>query len=168
MKISRLFALALACSPAFARADDPPQIDHQPVPCTLPDRPIALCASISDDSAVAKARIYFRKAGEDFYSFVEMSFGGMSYCGTLPAPRGGKVKIIEYYIQAIDDQFQPQRTSTFQMTVQPEGMCEFPPLEKDAKKAASIRVYASNKKQGNKLPDDFQATGVTFVPVVAH
>jgi hypothetical protein len=51
------------------------------------------------------------------------------------------------------------------MAIQPEGMCEYPPLEKDAKRAASIRVFASNKKQGSKLPDEFVATGVTFVPV---
>jgi hypothetical protein len=148
-----------------AIADDPPEIDHQPVACTVPERAISLCATVSDDNAVAKARIYFRKAGEDYYSFVEMAFGGLSYCGTVPAPRGGKVKTIEYYIQAIDDQFQPKRTSTYQLNVQAEGLCEFPPIEKDAKKAAAIRVFATNRKQGTKLTDDFQTAGVTFVPV---
>jgi hypothetical protein len=44
-------------------------------------------------------------------------------------------------------------------------VCEFPPVEKDAKRAASIRVLASSKKQGGKLPDEFVAQGVTFVPV---
>ena len=160
--------LGLSALSTRARADDPPVIEHQPAPCTIPGKAIALCASISDDGAVARARIYFRKAGEDFYSCVDMAFGGISYCGTVPAPREGKVKTIEYYIQAIDDQFQPQRTSTFQMNVQPEGICEFPPLEKDPKKTTAIRVFATNKKQGNKLPDEFQATGVTFVPVAAR
>jgi hypothetical protein len=94
-----------------------------------------------------------------------MSFQGLNYCGTVPGPREGKIKTLEYYVQAIDDQFQPQRTSTYQMSVQPEGVCEFPPLEKDAKRAAAIRVFASNRNQGNKLPDDFVAAGVTFVPV---
>jgi hypothetical protein len=68
----------------------------------------------------------------------------------------------------VDDQVQPTRTSTFQMAIQPEGMCEFPPLEKDAKKASSIRVFASSKKQGGKLPGDFEPTGVTFVPVAGR
>lgn len=163
--------IRLACVSAFlavavpATADDPPIIEHQPVPCTLPDKAISLCASISDDGTVARARIYFRKAGEDFYSYVDMVFLGLNYCGTVPAPREGKIKTLEYYVHAIDDQFQPQRTSTFQMSIQPEGMCEFPPVEKDAKRAASIRVFASNKKQGSKLPDEFVAQGVTFVPV---
>ena len=65
-----------------------------------------------------------------------MTFGGINYCGTLPAPREGKLKVIEYYVQAVDDAFQAQRTSTFQLSVVPEGKCEFPPIEKDAKRAA--------------------------------
>ena len=54
------------------------------------------------------------------------------------------------------------------MNVQPEGVCEFPPIEKDAARAASIKVYATNKKQGKKLDDAFSASGVTFVPVVGE
>lgn len=172
MKPIRALVLSAAClfwgwGPGVepARADDPPAIEHQPAGCTIPNQAISLCASISDDGTVQKARLYFRKAGEDYYNFVDMAFQGLSYCGTVPAPREGKIKTLEYYVQAIDDQFQPQRTSTFQMMVQPEGVCEFPPVEKDAKKAASIRVFASNKKQGGKLPDDFVAAGVTFVPI---
>jgi hypothetical protein len=166
MKPIRLaFVSALLTLGGPALADDPPNVEAQPVLCSIPDKAISLCAAISDDGTVAKARIYFRKAGEDFYNYVDMVFGGLNYCGTLPAPREGKIKTLEYYIQAIDDQFQPQRTSTFQMAIQPEGQCEYPPLEKDAKRAANIRVFASNKKQGNKLPDEFQPTGVTFVPV---
>ena len=159
------FVSAFLTAAAQARANDPPVIEHQPAPCTIPDKAISLCAAISDDGTVAKARVYFRSAGEDYYSFVDMAFLGLNYCGTVPAPREGKIKTLEYYLQAIDDQFESQRTSTFQMAIQPEGVCEFPPVEKDAKRAANIRVQASSKKQGSKLPDDFVATGVTFVPV---
>ncbi|PYQ19417.1 MAG: hypothetical protein DMF79_12600 [Acidobacteria bacterium] len=94
-----------------------------------------------------------------------MAFAGVSYCGTIPGPREGKVKAIEYYLQAVDDQFQPTRTSTFHMIVQPEGVCEFPPLEKDPKKANTIKVFATNRKQGTKLDSAFVQTGVTFVAV---
>jgi hypothetical protein len=160
-----LLALLAMLGALAARADDPPVIEHQPSPCAIPGRAISLCAAAFDDSAVAKARIYFRAAGADFYSFVDMVFGGLNYCGTLPAPREGKVKTIEYYVQAVDDQYQAQRTSTYQMAVQPEGVCEFPPLEKDAAKAASIKVFATNRKQGSKLDDAFVSTGVSFVPV---
>ncbi len=161
-----LAATLLLALAAPALADEPPEIDHQPLPCTLYGKAISLCARVTDDNQVAKSRIYFRPAGEEFYSFVDMVFGGINYCGTLPAPREGALKVIEYYIQAVDDQYQAKRTSTFQMNVQPEGVCEFPPLERDASKWASIIVHATNKKQGKKVHDAFANPGVNFVPIV--
>jgi hypothetical protein len=94
-----------------------------------------------------------------------MTFGGLSFCGTIPAPRTGKVQAVEYYEQAVDDQVDSNRTSTYQIQVQPEGVCEFPPVEKDAAKASAITVFATHPKQGKKLPDEFLAAGVSFVPV---
>jgi hypothetical protein len=165
MKTHLVPAIALAMLAATeALANDPPAVDHQPALCTVPDKPLALCAAVSDDGNVAVARIYFRKVGEDYYSYVAMSFTGVSYCGTLPAPRE-KAKAVEYYVHAIDDSYQPQRTSTFRLPVQPEGMCEFPPVAKDGAKAAAIKVFATNRKQGRKLDDAFAPTGVTFVPI---
>ena len=161
MKMSLAPALVLL-SAAFAAADDPPAVEHQPALCTVPDKPLSLCAAVSDDGNVAVARIYFRREGEVYYSFVQMTFTGVSYCGTLPAPRE-RAKTIEYYVQAVDDAYQPARTSTFRLPVQPEGVCEFPPRENDPAKAAAIKVYATNRKQGKKLDDAFLVTGVTFV-----
>ena len=152
----------LLVAAAAVRADDPPAVEHQPALCTEADKSISLCAAISDDGEVATARLYFRRAGEDYYAFVGMAFTGVNYCGTLPPPRE-KTKAIEYYIQAVDDAYQPQRTSTFRLPVQPEGVCEFPPVEKDKAKAAAIKVTATNRKQGKKLDDGFATTGVTFV-----
>ena len=150
-------------SAAIAGAE-PPSVEHQPVPCTVPDKSFSVCATITGDRQVAKSRVYFRAAGDKFYSFVEMVFGGLNFCATLPAPREGKLKTVEYYVQAVDDQYESTRTSTFQMIVQPT--CEFAPVEKDAAKAAAITVYATNKDQGKKLADAFQSAGVSFVPVV--
>jgi hypothetical protein len=165
MKTIPASALVLLLLPAAAsRADDPPAVEHQPALCTEAGKPLSLCAAISDDGNVATARLYFRRAGEAYYAFVSMAFTGVSYCGTVPAPRE-KAKAIEYYIQAVDDAYQPQRTSTFRIPVQPEGVCEFAPLEKDPAKAAAIKVTATNRKQGKKLDDGFNATGVTFVPI---
>jgi hypothetical protein len=148
---------------AIASAD-PPSVEHQPVPCTVPDKALSLCAAVTADAPVGKARVYFRAAGDKFYSYVDMVFGGLNFCGTLPAPREGRVKTIEYYVQAVDSRYESTRTSTFQMAVQ--TTCEFAPEEKDAAKAAAITVYATNKDQGKKLPDGFQSAGVSFVPVV--
>jgi len=160
----RRLALALSLPALIAFADDPPAVEHQPIPCTIPGKPISICAAISDDAMVAKAKVYFRPSDEKFYAWVEMAFGGLNYCATLPAPRP-KLKSIDYYLQATDDQYQPQRTSTYQMAVQPEGVCEFPPLEKDAARSSAIKVYGTSPKQGKKLPDEFEPTGVTWVPV---
>ncbi len=148
-----------------AAANEPPVVQHQPLPCTVPGQPLTLCANVTDDGQVAKVRLYFRRGGAKFYSFVEMSFGGLDFCGTLPAPREGKVKSVEYYVQAVDDVFESQRTSTFQMAVMPEAACEFPPVEKNLAKAAAITIYATHKKQGNKFPDEFERTGVSFIPM---
>jgi len=161
MRTLLLSLCVLAASAAFA--DEPPLIDHQPVPCTIPDKPMSLCAAVSDDGTVSFARVYFRARDARYFSYVEMSFTGLNYCATLPAPRGGKVDAIEYYLQAADDTFQSQRTSTFQMVVQSSELCGFPPLERDPEKAAAITVYATQKKQGDKLDDDFVREGVRFV-----
>ena len=163
MRMTLAPALVLVTA-AFAAANDPPAVDHQPALCTWPDKPVSLCAAISDDGNVAVARIYFRRAGEDYYSFVQMGFTGVSYCGTLPAPRE-RAKTIEYYVQAVDDSYLPQRTSTFRLPVQPEGVCEFPPIENDEARAGAIKVFGTNRRQGGKLDDAFVAAGVTFVPV---
>jgi len=149
---------------ALARADDPPAVEHQPASCTVPEKPLSLCAAISDDGNVATARLYFRRQGEHYYALVNMTFTGVSYCGTVPGPRE-KTTAIEYYVQAVDDNYQPTRTSTYRIAVQPEGVCEFPPLERDAAKASAIKVTATNRKQGKKLDDGFNSTGVTFVPL---
>lgn len=159
------YLLAAALPAALAFADDPPTIEHQPIPCTIPGKPISVCASIADDAMIAKAKVYFRAADEKFFVWSEMLFGGLNYCATLPAPREGKLKAIEYYVQATDDQYQSQRTSTFQMVVQPEGVCGFPPLEKNPERAAAIRVYATSPRQGKKMPDQFDTAGVTWVPL---
>jgi hypothetical protein len=152
----------LSVTLAFA---EPPVVEHQPSPCTVPEVPLTLCATITDDGQIGAARIYFRAADEKYFSFVNMRFTGLSLCGTLPAPRAGKVKAIEYYVQAVDDQYESQRTSTYNLTIQDPTLCEFPPVEKDPEAAKAIKVYATHAKQGKKLPDEFAAVGVSFVPV---
>jgi hypothetical protein len=159
-----MLVAAVAAMVAGAAAEEP-DVAHQPSPCTVPGQPISLCASVTDDGQVAKVRIYFRPAGEKFYSFVEMAFTGINFCGTLPAPREKKTQAIDYYVQGVDDEYATKRTSTYQLNIQPEGVCEFPPIEKDASKTKAITVYATSAKQGKKLPGAFQSTGVTFVPV---
>ena len=161
----RCMAGLMVAAMAGAAAAEEPDVAHQPSPCSVPGKPISLCASVTDDGQVAKVRIYFRPAGEKFYSFVEMAFTGINFCGTLPAPRQGKAQAVDYYVQGVDDEYETRRTSTYQLNILPDGVCEFPPVEKDPARAAAITVYATSPKQGKKLPGAFLSTGVTFVPV---
>jgi hypothetical protein len=161
---ARTTVAVLLLGAASLFANDAPEIQHQPSSCTVDGQPISLCASISDDNQVARARIFFRKTGEKFYNMVEMTFGGLSYCGTLPAPEADKMKAFEYYVQAVDNEFETSRTSTYQIEVKPEGSCDFPPLEKDAARRSAIKVFATHADQGNKLAKGFDPAGVTFVP----
>jgi hypothetical protein len=160
-----LLAVLVTAGPAAA---DPPSVDHQPVPCTVPDQPFTVCATVTDDGEVARARVYFKAENAKFYSFVDMAFGGIEFCGTLPAPRQGRLKTVEYYVQAVDDTYETFRTSTHVIAVQPDGVCGFPPVEKDPARARSITVHATHPKQGRKLPDAFTSAGVTFVAVQAR
>jgi hypothetical protein len=72
---------------------------------------------------------------------------------------------VEYYIQGLDNEFNTQRTSSYWLSIQPEGACDFPPVETDPTRTTGMVVYATHKKQGKKLPDAFQSAGVSFVPV---
>jgi hypothetical protein len=150
-----------------ASGGEGPDIDSQPVPCTVPEKPLSICARVTSDGQISAARIYFRRDGAEFFNFVDMTFGGITYCGTLPAPKA-KTKAIEYYVEAVDDNYESKRLSTFQMSVKPEGSCEFAPVVKDPTKAASIIVHATNKKQGRKLDEAFESVGVTFIPIAGQ
>jgi hypothetical protein len=145
-----------------AFANDPPSVEHQPAQCTVAAKPIELCASVLDDGDIAKVRTYFRKAGEKDYFVTEMAFEGARFCATLPGVKEGKLKTLEYYIQATDTEYESKRTSTYQLQIQNETECGFPAVQKDAKKAAAIPIQATSAKQGSKLPDYFDPTGVTL------
>jgi hypothetical protein len=155
---------ATLCLAAAVRAD-PPSVSHQQVPCTVPGQPFQICASVTDDGEVAKARIYFKAERDKYYSFVDMTFGGIEFCGTVPAPREGKTKQVEYYVQAVDDQYETHRTSSALIELQPAETCAFAPVDKDPARTQAITVHATHQKQGRKVPDAFVAAGVTFVPV---
>lgn len=163
MKIG--WACLLVFVAAAAAYADPPSVSHQQVPCTVPGQPFQICATVTDDGEVAKARIYFKAEKDKYYSFVDMAFGGIEFCGTVPAPREDKTKQVEYYVQAVDDQYETHRTSSALIELQPAETCAFAPVDKDPVRTQAITVHATHQKQGRKVPDAFVAAGVTFVPV---
>ena len=146
-------------------ANEPPLVEFQPPQCSTVGKPIELCATVLDDGDIARVRTYFRRPGEKEYFISEMKFEGASFCTTLPGVKPKKLRSLEYYIQAFDTEFESRRTSTYQMQIQAEGECAFPAEQKDPEKAKEILVHATSKKQGNKVPDYLDPTGVTFVPL---
>jgi hypothetical protein len=165
--MKKLIAIAVCLLAAHrAGANEPPSIEHQPTSCTDAGQPISLCATIVDDVEVARARLYFRRPGEKYYVFAEMSFRGLNYCGTIPAPLS--ISAVEYYMQAIDNEYEATRTSTYRLEVKPAGSCDFPPIEKDPERRSAIKVHATDTEQGIHLPRGFDATGVTFVPATPY
>jgi hypothetical protein len=158
-------SLVLTLWATTALANDPPLVEHQPAQCSLIGKPIELCASVLDDGDIAKVRAYFRRPAEKEYLISEMTFEGARFCTTLPGVKAGKLRSLEYYIQAIDTEYESKRTSTYQLLIQSEEDCAFPAVQKDAKKATTITVHATSSKQGSKLPDYLEPAGVTFVPM---
>ena len=164
---SVLASLSAGSALALAPVNDPPLVEHQPAQCSIVSRPIELCATVLDDGDIAKVRTYFRRPGEKEYLVSEMTFEGARFCTTLPGVKAGKLRTLEYYIQATDTEYESKRTSTYQLQIQSAEECAFPAVQKDAKKAASITVLATSAKQGNKVPDYLEPAGVTFIPIGA-
>jgi hypothetical protein len=154
-------ALAGGTAPATAEA---PQVEHQPAQCAVAERPLALCATISDDRQVARARLYFRAQGAPYFYEVDMAFAGLSYCATLPALRAGQARALEYYVQAIDDEFQPQRTPVYRLPVAAQSACEFPPVA-DVRPGAALTIRATHRKQGHTVPKYLEPAGLTVIGV---
>lgn len=137
---------------------DEPLIDHQPVVCSLPEKNARICTYVADDGEVKKTRVYFRAQGQEAYYWSEMVFDGIQYCATLPVAKS-KVSKVEYYIWAIDDNFESQRTRTFTMSVSPNTACEYPVFDEDPERIANLTVYATSPKQGDTI-EDFEKDGV--------
>jgi hypothetical protein len=142
---------------------DEPLIDHQPVICSLPEKNPRICTYVADDGEVKRTRVYFRAEEQEAFYWSEMTFDGIQYCVTLPVPNG-KVRSMDYYIWAIDDNFESQRTRTFTVSVAPNSPCEYPVFDEDPERISQLVVYATSPKQGDSIKG-FEKEGIVrFVP----
>jgi hypothetical protein len=143
---------------------DEPIIDHQPVICSLQERNPRICTYVADDGEVKKVRVYFRAEKQEAFYWSEMSFDGIQYCATIPVAKKS-VRAVEYYIWAIDDNFESQRTRTHKTSVAAETPCEYPVYDEDPARTSNLVVYATSSKQGDSIRD-FEKDGIVrFVPV---
>ena len=158
-----LWSLAWATIAAFPGAAAPPLIDHQEVSCSLPGKHPRICATIADDGVVKGAKIYFRAAGESTFYWSEMQLDFRSYCVTLPVPEAS-VTEVQYYLWAIDDGLEIERTKDLVMTVDANRTCDHPIIDDDPERTAHLVVHATSHKQGKRIRG-FEPEGVEYLRV---
>ncbi len=85
----------------------PVRLTHEPITSVPPDQPVVVAAEIQDLPLGAKARVYYRRAGTESYSSVDMKRAPRSdrFAGTIPAyefPPGAGPLAMEYYVEVTD------------------------------------------------------------------
>jgi len=146
---------------ASALADEP-ILDHQPVECTVAERNPRICAYVLDDGEIKRVRVYFRSDRQDAYYWSTMAFDGIQFCATLPLAKGN-VQAIDYYVWAVDDEFQITRTRPYEISLRKTASCSYPVIDEDPERIASLVVNATSGKQGDKIKDFEQHSVSEFV-----
>lgn len=95
---------------AGAQENEPPAIRYDPPACENAGKRARVCAYVVDETGIAQVRVSFRAHGAPAYYWTPMAFDGALYCAWLPAPLA-ETRAVEYYIEAIDDKFEPSRTA---------------------------------------------------------
>jgi hypothetical protein len=160
--VNVLFCVALVALGAAAHADEP-MVDHQPVECSVPEKNPRICAYVLDDGEVKRVRVYFRSNRQDAYYWSEMAFDGIQFCATLPVAKGN-IRAIDYYVWAVDDEFQITRTRPYEISMRESSSCSYPVIDEDPTRIASLVVNATSEKQGDKIKDFEESSVATFVP----
>jgi hypothetical protein len=161
MAVTRRFAatflLALPALVSFAAADEP-TIDHQPVECSTPEKNTRICAYVLDDGEVKRVRAYFRAEKQEAFYWSDMAFDGIQFCATLPVAKKD-VALLEYYIWAVDDQFQSTRTRSYPVSLSPTAPCAFPVIDEEPERISKLVVNATSEKQGTAI-EEFEERGI--------
>lgn len=162
MAIRALCGVAVVAFGAYAFADEP-TLDHQPVECTVAEKNPRICAYVLDDGEIKRVRVYFRSDRQDAYYWSTMAFDGIQFCATLPLAKGN-VQAIDYYVWAVDDEFQITRTRPYEISLRKTASCSYPVIDEDPERIASLVVNATSGKQGDKIKDFEQSSVSQFIP----
>ena len=162
MAIRALCGVAVVAFGAYAFADEP-TLDHQPVECTVAEKNPRICAYVLDDGEIKRVRVYFRSDRQDAYYWSTMAFDGIQFCATLPLAKDN-VQAIDYYVWAVDDEFQITRTRPYEISLRKTASCSYPVIDQDPERIASLVVNATSGKQGDKIKDFEQSSVSQFIP----
>ncbi len=149
---------------AVSAAPDEPIVDHQPVICSIPEKNPRICSYVVDDGEVKRVRVYFRAEKQEAFYWSEMVFDGIQFCATLPVAEKS-VLGVEYYIWAIDDGFESQRTRTNKISLSPTSPCEYPVFDEDPERISNLTVNATSEKQGKSIKSFEEEGIVKYIPV---
>lgn len=149
--------LVLALSATLTAAEEP-MIDHQPVECSVPGKNARICAYVLDDGEIKRVRTYFRAEGQDAFYWTDMAFDGIQFCATLPVAEDD-VRVIDYYVWAVDDEFQTTRTREGKISLVPTSPCAYPVVDDDPERTKQIVVHATSEKQGDEVKE-FEPLGI--------
>lgn len=122
-------ALQLGAAPRPAQTQEsqpenqPPVIQHAPPACAQVQARPRICAYVVDETGIAQVRVSFRARGARAYHWTATVFDGALFCAWLPAPLT-ETRALEYYLEAVDDQFEPSRTIDYVLEVR--SVCPAP------------------------------------------
>jgi hypothetical protein len=160
MAVRALATLAALAFTAFlppAKSEEP-TIDHQPIECSVPGKNTRVCAYVLDDGEVKRVRVYFRAEKQEAFYWSDMAFDGIQFCATLPVAKKN-VPGVEYYIWAVDDEFQSVRTRSYPVSLEPKSPCAYPVVDDDPERVSKLVVHATSDKQGKSI-EEFEEQGI--------
>lgn len=113
LRQARLVAVGVLAFSLAARANEPPEIRHQPVKAAIRGQPISVMARVTDDAGPVKYVTLFYSLSRDAAPFrVPMKASDADlYVGTIPPDLLADVEQVLYYIEAMDADEATQETA---------------------------------------------------------
>ena len=151
---------------AFAQAPgEPPQMQHAPLLCLEPATFPELDALVTSPSRIQRTRIYFKAHQFPDWYYIEMkAVEAARYMGLLPQPLAGTT-YIDYYVYALDSQFQTGQTDQYMPNVT-KDKCTI--NKKATKPAATPQIIVGGTKEGQPpIPPGFSRAGIIAFVTIA-
>lgn len=144
----------------------PPEIQHAPLLCLEPASFPELDARVISASAVQRTRIYFKAHQFPDWYYVEMkAVEAAKYMALLPQPMAGTTHI-DYYVYALDSQFQTGQTDQYMPSVA-KDRCTIEKKRDDKRKPTPQIVVGGTKEGQPPIPPGFRGLGIVAFITIA-
>lgn len=143
-----------------------PQIQHTALLCLEPASFPELDARVISPSAVQRTRIYFKAHQFPDWYYVEMkAVEAAKYMALLPQPMAGTTHI-DYYVYALDSQFQTGQTDQYMPSVA-KDKCTIEKKRDDKGKPTPQIVLGGTKEGQPPIPPGFRKLGIVAFITIA-